>query len=174
MRAATMIMAPPIQARKRAIAEIADQSVSIYNDVPRRLAAGAHSPETSPRSVGLGDEAVLLADQLGPLGGARLAAALGPLLEHEVVEHLVARLEVRLGGLDELELAGRSGRALAGAGGAIDAVLGLGLDRLPGLVLERFELLLEEGLRLGRQLVPGVDVDEPQGSSEADGQAEQR
>src|SRR5581483_4196620 len=101
---------------------------------------GPHPPETSPRSVGLCHEAVLLADDLGPLGRARFAAALGPLLEHEIVEHLVASLQVGLGRLDQLELAGLTRGALAGAGGAEHAVLGLRLDRLPRLVLERLEL----------------------------------
>ena len=56
------------------------------NQGPDALLLRAH-PQVAG-SVGLGGQAVLLADRLGPLRGASLAAALGPALQDDVVERL--------------------------------------------------------------------------------------
>src|SRR6185436_11771769 len=137
MAAAANIIAPPHQTPARASMATPVHSMPMRcNQGPSALPPRAHPPICV--SVHLRFEAVLLADDLGPLGGASISTPLGPGLENDVVQRLVACLEVGLGRQHQLELAGRAhgaGASLAGRAG--DAFLGLGLGRLPGLVLQR-------------------------------------
>ena len=96
-------------------------------------------------------------------------------LQHDFVERLVARLQVGLGGLHQLELAGRSDRAGAPCRWCRRTPSSVSASTdFQDLSSSALNLLLEERLGVRRQLVPGVDVDHPDADGEADRQTEQR
>src|SRR5262245_1141713 len=91
--------------------------------------ASGFTPRPPPATSLLdGLQSDFLADRVGPGLGALRAAALGPALQHDVVERRLARLDIGVAGLHAHHLAGLALAAGALAGHADQAHLDLVAD----------------------------------------------